>query len=78
MYPLLARVTYSCEFRINSEVLQPNLCTARRDPKIIALCGTEERELKGRAGLKVPVLASSSAAFDPGGWNGVTSPKAAP
>lgn len=34
---------------------------------MMALCGTEGRELNGRAGLKMPVFASCNAALDPGG-----------
>jgi hypothetical protein len=39
---------------------------ARRDPKIMALDGTEEMELNGGAGLKTPVFASRMAPGDPG------------
>ena len=59
--------TYSCLPLTYSAVLHPNRWAARSDPNISALCGTDEMELKGAAGLKIPVATSLRASFEPGG-----------
>ena len=49
----------SCFPRTNSTDLHPNRWTAKSEPKIIALDGIDDKELKGGDGLKMPVLAST-------------------